>query len=43
MAAVLGVVLRLPPLQRTLASRQMKSRYLEHLVKRWEERQEPAL
>jgi ferredoxin len=36
MAAILGVVLRLPPLQRALASRQVKSRYLEHLVERWE-------
>jgi len=36
MAAILGVVLRLPPLQRALASRQMKSRYLEHLVERWQ-------
>jgi hypothetical protein len=36
MAAILGVVLRLPPLQRALASRQVKSRYLEHLVQHWE-------
>jgi ferredoxin len=36
MAAILGVILRLPPLQRALASRQVKSRYLEHLVARWE-------
>jgi len=35
MAAILGVVLRLPPLKQALASRQMKSRYLEHLVERW--------
>jgi ferredoxin len=31
MAAILGVILKLPPLQRILASRQMKSRYLEFL------------
>ncbi len=34
MAAVLGVVLRLPPLKQALASRQMKSRYLERLLAR---------
>lgn len=33
-AAVLGVILRLPPLQRALASRQLKSRYLERIVDR---------
>ena len=32
LAAVLGVVLRLPPLSQALASRQMKSRYLEYLI-----------
>ncbi len=32
MAAVLGVILKLPPLQQALASRQMKSRYLEYLI-----------
>ncbi len=32
MAAVLGVILKLPPLKQALASRQMKSRYLEHLL-----------
>jgi ferredoxin len=32
MAAVLGVILRLPPVQQALASRQMKSRYLEYLI-----------
>jgi len=36
MAALLGVILRLPPVQRTLASRQLKSRYLERLVARVE-------
>ena len=32
MAAILGVILRLPPLKQALASRQMKSRYLEALI-----------
>jgi ferredoxin len=32
MAAVLGVILRLPPLKQALASRQFKSRYLETLI-----------
>jgi Pyruvate/2-oxoacid:ferredoxin oxidoreductase delta subunit len=31
MAAILGVILRLPPLKQALASRQMRSRYLEAL------------
>ena len=34
MAAVLGVILRLPPLKQAMASRQMKSRYLERLLAR---------
>jgi ferredoxin len=34
MAAVLGVILRLPPVKLAMASRQMKSRYLEALIKR---------
>ncbi len=34
LAAVLGVVLKLPPLKQALASRQMKSRYLERLLTR---------
>jgi Pyruvate/2-oxoacid:ferredoxin oxidoreductase delta subunit len=34
MAAVLGVILRLPPLKQALASKQMKSRYLDHLLSR---------
>ncbi len=34
MAAVLGVILKLPPLQQALASRQMKSRYLEFILAR---------
>jgi len=32
MAAILGVILKLPPLKQALASRQMKSRYLEFLI-----------
>jgi ferredoxin len=32
MAAILGVVLRLPPIQQALASRQLRSRYLERLL-----------
>jgi ferredoxin len=34
MAAILGVILRLPPAKQALASRQMKSRYLEALIAR---------
>jgi ferredoxin len=34
MAAVLGVILKLPPLKQALASRQFKSRYLEGLIRR---------
>jgi ferredoxin len=32
MAAILGVILKLPPIKQALASRQMKSRYLEYLI-----------
>lgn len=32
MAAILGVILKLPPLKQALASRQLKSRYLERLL-----------
>jgi ferredoxin len=32
MAAVLGVILKLPPIKQVLASRQMKSRYLDRLL-----------
>jgi ferredoxin len=35
LAAVLGVVLRLPPIKQALATEQFKSRYLETLVKRY--------
>jgi ferredoxin len=34
MAAILGVILRLPPLKQILASRQLKSRYLDALLAR---------
>ncbi len=34
MAAVLGVILKLPPLKQALASQQFKSRYLEYLLSR---------
>ena len=34
MAAILGVVLKLPPLKQALASRQFRSRYLERLLTR---------
>jgi NAD-dependent dihydropyrimidine dehydrogenase PreA subunit len=34
LAAVLGVILKLPPVKRALASRQLKSRYLEALLER---------
>ena len=32
LAAVFGVILRLPPIKQALASRQVKSRYLEYLI-----------
>jgi len=32
MAAILGVILKLPPVKQVMASRQMKSRYLETLI-----------
>ena len=34
MGAILGVILRLPPIEQTLATQQVKSRYLETLVTR---------
>ena len=34
MAAILGVILKLPPVKRAMASKQMKSRYLEALLTR---------
>ena len=35
LAAVLGVILRLPPLKRAMASEQFKSRYVETLITRF--------
>ena len=35
LAAVLGVILKLPPIKQTMASRQMKSRYLELLINKY--------
>jgi ferredoxin len=32
LAAVFGVILRLPPIKQAMASRQVKSRYLEYLI-----------
>jgi len=34
MAAILGVILKLPPVKQTMANRQLKSRYFETLVRR---------
>jgi len=34
MAAILGAILRLPPVKRAMASRELKSRYLENLLRR---------
>ena len=34
MAGVLGVILKLPPIKQMLASKQLKSRYLERLIRR---------
>jgi ferredoxin len=35
MAAILGVILRLPPIKQALASQQLQSRYLERLISRY--------
>jgi ferredoxin len=35
LAAVLGAILRLPPVQKTLAAEQVRSRYLEALIRRF--------
>ncbi|HET6490729.1 MAG TPA: 4Fe-4S dicluster-binding protein [Syntrophales bacterium] len=37
MAAILGAILKLPPVKRALASSQMKSRYLNRLIDRYDE------
>jgi ferredoxin len=36
MAGVLGVILKLPPVKQALASKQVKSRYLETLIRRFD-------
>jgi ferredoxin len=38
MAAILGVLLKLPPVKQVLASKQIKSRYFEYLLQRYENR-----
>jgi ferredoxin len=35
LAAVFGIILKLPPLKQTLASQQVKSRYLENVIKKF--------
>ena len=42
MAAILGAILRLPPVQRTLAGEQIKSRYLVRLIEWYGRRSAPA-
>ena len=42
LAALFGVILRLPPLKQVLASRQMKSRYLETLVEAYNKQTAPS-
>lgn len=37
-AAILGVILKLPPLKQILASNQMKSHYLEYLLANYEKK-----
>lgn len=41
LAALFGIILRLPPIKQVLASRQMKSRYLETLVEKYNRRATP--
>jgi ferredoxin len=42
MAAILGAILRLPPVKRELANRELKSRYLENLFRRMPATAAPA-
>lgn len=35
MAAILGVILKLPPIKQAMASQQIKSRYMERLIARY--------
>jgi hypothetical protein len=37
MASILGAILKLPPMKRALASSQMRSRYLDRLIDRYDE------
>jgi ferredoxin len=37
MASILGAILKLPPMKRAVASRQMRSRYLDRLIDRYDE------
>ena len=41
MAAILGVILKLPPLKQAMANRQLKSRYLEALISRLNAKDKP--
>jgi len=43
MAAVLGVILKLPPLKQALASQQFKSRYLASLIRRQKSSDDPDI
>jgi ferredoxin len=42
MAAILGAILRLPPLKRAMASRELRSRYLENLFARRPAKADPS-
>jgi hypothetical protein len=42
MAAILGIILKLPPIKQSLASQQMRSRYLESLLVWGKERYSPS-
>ena len=42
MAAVLGAILKLPPVHRAMAGRQMGSRYLDKLIERSEHKEHRA-
>jgi hypothetical protein len=35
MAAILGTILKLPPIKQVLASEQIKSRYLEYMISKY--------
>ena len=39
MAGILGVILKLPPVKQVMASKQVKSRYLETLIEKYDRRQ----